>query len=277
MKQHYQLLIGCLIITAVGCSSAPSTPPSRYSQQHDSIPSRLPTAAELIEPEPRFEPPSRQGNRSYTLFGNTWHILESSENYVEEGIASWYGMKFHGHLTSNGETYDMYAMSAAHKTLPLPTYVRVTNLENQKSVVVRVNDRGPFHSNRIIDLSYVAAYKLGMLQSGTARVRVEALQPNSDNAALATTPPIQYQAVAQFYIQVHAGSDLSRLRAEAERLQSLYQVPATTQKNNGLYRVVLGPLAEPQSNELLLQLRKAGYPGAFRVPVPSPDQVGQQP
>src|SRR5690554_3980089 len=120
MKQHYQLLIGCLIITAVGCSSAPSTPPSRYSQQHDSIPSRLPTAAELIEPEPRFEPPSRQGNRSYTLFGNTWHILESSENYVEEGIASWYGVKFHGHLTSNGETYDMYAMSAAHKTLPLP-------------------------------------------------------------------------------------------------------------------------------------------------------------
>lgn len=276
MKPLYLFIIAALIIGMVGCSSAP--PPasqSRYSQQHDSIPSRLPTPEELVEPEPRFEPPSRQGNRSYSLFGNTWHILESSHNYVEEGVASWYGEKFHGHLTSNGETYDMYAMSAAHKTLPLPTYVRVTNLANQKSVVVRVNDRGPFHSNRIIDLSYVAAYKLDMLQSGTARVRIEALQPNQDNAALATPSPIQYQEIAQFYIQVHAGSDFVRLRSEAERLQHFYQVPATTQENNGLYRVVLGPLAEPQSNELLQQLRRAGYPDAFRVPIPPSEPSGQ--
>jgi rare lipoprotein A len=247
------------------CSSAP---PSRYSQKHDSIPSRLPSPEELVEPTPSFEPPSRQGNRTYSLFGKTWQILDSVDDFSQEGVASWYGEKFHGHLTSNGETYDMYAMSAAHKTLPLPTYVRVTNLNNNKSVVVRVNDRGPFHGNRIIDLSYVAAYKLDMLKSGTAKVRIEALQPNETNGALATTPPLTDTTAQQFYIQVHAGSDPERLKVEAEKLQNLYQVPATTQPNDGLYKLVLGPFAEPQTNSLLQQLRTQGYPDAFRVVVP---------
>lgn len=268
MMTSFRFVLTVMVIVLLNAcsSSAPST--SRYSQKHDSIPSRLPTADELVEPEPSFEAPSRQGNRTYSLFGNTWHILDDVSDFSQEGVASWYGEKFHGHLTSNGETYDMYAMSAAHKTLPLPTYVRVTNLDNDKSVVVRVNDRGPFHGNRIIDLSYVAAYKLDMLKSGTARVRIEALQPSSGNEALAVTPPLEMESIEQFYIQVHAGSDSARLQAEAERLQKLYQVPATTQPNNGLYRVVLGPLAEPQTNKLLEQLRKAGYPDAFRVAVP---------
>lgn len=252
-------------VTLAACSSAP---PSRYSQQHDSIPSRLPSPEELVEPTPSFEPPSRQGNRTYSLFGRTWHILDDVSEYTEEGVASWYGEKFHGHLTSNGETYDMYAMSAAHKTLPLPTYVRVTNLSNDKSVVVRVNDRGPFHDNRIIDLSYVAAYKLDMLKSGTAKVRVEVLQPATTNEALAITPPLQDNLGPQYYIQVHASSDHQRLQREAEKLQSLYQVPATTQPNDGLYKLVLGPFAEPQTNALLEQLRTQGYPDAFRVVVP---------
>src|SRR5690554_772424 len=189
MRYLYSLgLIGASLLL-VACSSSPEAP-SRYSQKHDSIPTQLPTAEQLVEPEPKFEARSRGGNKTYSLFGQTWHILDDISGFHEEGIASWYGEKFHGHLTSNGETYDMYAMSAAHKTLPLPTYVRVTNLENNKNVVVRVNDRGPFHHNRIIDLSYVAAYKLGMLKSGTARVHIEALHPQADNQALAATSPL---------------------------------------------------------------------------------------
>lgn len=262
-------LLGSLVLALLlsACSSSPEAP-SRYSQKHDSIPTRLPTAAELVEPAPRFEARSRGGNKTYSLFGQTWHILDDISGYHEEGIASWYGEKFHGHLTSNGETYDMYAMSAAHKTLPLPTYVRVTNLDNNKTVVVRVNDRGPFHHNRIIDLSYVAAYKLGMLKSGTARVHIEALQPQADNQALAATAPLAATQQQQYYIQLHAGSDKTRLQQEAQRLEEIYQVPATTQPNKGLYRLVLGPFVEPQTTELLEQLRRSGYPGAFRVALP---------
>ncbi len=260
------ILLSCASLLSA-CAGKPE-PASRYSQKHDSIPSRLPSPAELAEPTPTFEAPSRQGNRSYTLFGQTWHILDDISNYEETGTASWYGEKFHGHLTSNGETYDMYAMSAAHKTLPIPTYVRVTNLQNQKNVIVRVNDRGPFHGDRIIDLSYVAAYKLGMLATGTAPVKVEVLQPPQKNEALAATPPLAPSNLPEFYIQVHAGSDAKRLQNEAQSIQEKYGVPATTQPNNGLYRVVLGPFAANQTDELLEQLRQSGYPGAFRVAVP---------
>lgn len=125
---------------------------------------------------PRNEPLSSYGNpESYVVLGKRYFVMRSSHGYAEKGIASWYGKKFHGRRTSSGEKYDMYAMTAAHKTLPLPTYVRVTNLSNGRSVVVRVNDRGPFHQNRIIDLSYAAAQKLDMTSSGTALVEVRAV------------------------------------------------------------------------------------------------------
>jgi rare lipoprotein A len=127
---------------------------------------------------PRKEPLSPYGNPpEYQRDGVTYHVLKSAKGYDAEGIASWYGPEFQGKRTSSGEPYDMYAMTAAHKTLPLPTYVEVTNLENGRKVVVRVNDRGPFKKNRLIDLSYVAALKLGIVGSGTARVRVRALTP----------------------------------------------------------------------------------------------------
>jgi rare lipoprotein A len=113
----------------------------------------------------------------YRVFGETYRTLETSEGYEAEGIASWYGREFHGRPTSSGEPYDMYAMTAAHTTLPLPTYLEVVNLENGRRVVVRVNDRGPFLHGRILDLSYAAAWKLGMLESGTAPVRLRALEP----------------------------------------------------------------------------------------------------
>jgi rare lipoprotein A len=146
-------------------------------QIKDSVPDYVPNVEAIPEPEVKAERPSRYGNRSYAVLGKSYRVLASSEGYVEQGNASYYGNKFHGRLTSNQEVYDMYAFTAAHRSLPLPSYVRVTNLSNGKSVVVRVNDRGPFHANRIIDLSYAAAVKLDFIRQGTARVEVEALQP----------------------------------------------------------------------------------------------------
>ena len=125
----------------------------------------------------KLNPLLKRNKSPYTQFGKTYYVLNSSQGFRETGIASWYGSKFHGRRTSNGDVYNMYAMTAAHKTLPIPTYVRVTNQENRRSVIVRVNDRGPFHESRIIDLSYVAALKLGFAANGTAKVSVEALNP----------------------------------------------------------------------------------------------------
>ncbi|HEY0802323.1 MAG TPA: septal ring lytic transglycosylase RlpA family protein, partial [Steroidobacteraceae bacterium] len=140
-------------------------------------PAQTPPAAESVpDLVPRVEPRSRHGNPPfYDVFGKRYFVLSSNVGYVERGVASWYGPGFHKVRTSNGETYDMYAMTAAHRTLPLPVFVRVTNLQNGRSVVVRVNDRGPFVGNRIIDLSYTAASKLGMLRNGTAMVEVRSL------------------------------------------------------------------------------------------------------
>lgn len=127
---------------------------------------------------PVAEPRARYGNMAqYEAMGRTYRTLPSSVGYEAEGMASWYGEEFHGRRTSSGEPYDMYAMTAAHPTLPLPTYVEVVNLDNGRRVVVRVNDRGPFHADRIIDVSYAAAHRLGMIGRGTARVRIRALQP----------------------------------------------------------------------------------------------------
>ncbi len=156
-----------------GCASSP--PP---------VQDRAPTNAgkrdfsRIPDAVPRAEPKSRGGNpASYVVLGKRYQVLDSSEGFVQRGVASWYGSKFHGRLTSNGEVYDMYQMTAAHKTLPIPTYVQVTNLFTNRSVVVRVNDRGPFHDDRIIDLSYAAARKLGITGDGTALVEVRAIDP----------------------------------------------------------------------------------------------------
>ncbi|GAB3741370.1 hypothetical protein GCM10028794_27030 [Silanimonas algicola] len=144
----------------------------------------------IPEPVPRREPKSRYGNReTYSVLGRTYRVMDSAEGYEERGIASWYGYKFHGRHTSSRERYDMCAFTAAHKTLPLPTYVRVTNLDNGRSVVVRVNDRGPFHAGRIIDLSYAAATRLDMKQAGTARVEVRALMGPDDTLLADAVPP----------------------------------------------------------------------------------------
>ncbi len=172
------LLAATLILTA--CSGTPDYDSAnmdpnagRYAQDKDSIPLRLPTAEELRDAEPNVEPLSRGGNKPYNIYGVDYSPRTDIMEYSEIGTASWYGNKFHGHQTSNGEVYNVFAMTAAHKTLPLPSYVRVTNLENNTSAIVRVNDRGPFHQGRVIDLSYAAAYKLGIYPGGTGRVKVE--------------------------------------------------------------------------------------------------------
>ena len=158
----------------------------------DSAPDELPRVDLIPEPEVVAEPRSRYGNRSpYSVLGKSYRVLDSAEGYVGRGIASYYGKKFHGRRTSSLEVYDMYTFSAAHKTLPLPSYARVTNLQNGESVVVRVNDRGPFHEGRIIDLSYAAAVKLGIHRAGTAQVEVRALVPGAPApvAEVAAAPP----------------------------------------------------------------------------------------
>lgn len=162
------LLIAAVVLLA-GCAGPTMT-------QRDGPPASAPDPGSLPEIVPRNEPLSDSGNpESYTVMGQTFAVLDSAQGYAAEGIASWYGTKFHGRRTSSGEPYNMFAMTAAHTTLPLPTYVRVHNLENGRSTVVKVNDRGPFIDDRLIDLSYAAASRLGMQDQGTARVRVEAL------------------------------------------------------------------------------------------------------
>lgn len=155
--------------TAVMRAPDPSDTPRELTQGDlDAIPDAVPVAEER----------SRYGNPSeYEVDGKTYHVMDSADGYEQEGIASWYGPDFQGKRTSSGEPYDMYLMTAAHRTLPIPTYLEVTNLDNGRTVVVRVNDRGPFHSDRILDLSYVAARKLGIVGPGTGRVRIRALVP----------------------------------------------------------------------------------------------------
>jgi len=180
---------GCAVVGYPGGSPA-WAPPSPQGRPADSAGTER--AAEDRTPDdvtesflasvpdavPVQEERSRYGNPTeYEVMGRTYRVMGTSSGYEAEGMASWYGPDFQGRRTSSGEPYDMYAMTAAHPTLPLPTYVEVTNVENGRTVVVRVNDRGPFHPDRIIDLSYVAAWKLGMVGHGTARVRVRALEP----------------------------------------------------------------------------------------------------
>ena len=209
-----------------GCSSAPQkseqpvpegkAPPTKGGYYKDDGPGEKPppNLASIPDAVPRSEPLHRYANRPYQVFGKDYTPIGSHQPYRESGVASWYGKKFHGQKTSSGETYDMYGMSAAHRTLPIPSYARVTNLANGKSVVVRVNDRGPFHSERIIDLSYAAAYKLGYVAAGSAKVEVENVAPGQTVPA----PTAESQNVAESrntYIQVGAFS--SRENAEDYR------------------------------------------------------------
>ncbi|MEX0584963.1 MAG: septal ring lytic transglycosylase RlpA family protein [Natronospirillum sp.] len=235
---------GALETSSGGRSSSDDPNAGRYSMAQDAG-GRTLTEAEIPDIEVVFEAPSRGGNSDYTLFGKRYRIMAAAEGYRQEGTASWYGKKFHGHTTSNGETYDMYKLSAAHTTLPLPSYVRVTNLDNGKEVVVRVNDRGPFHENRIIDMSYAAAVRLGFSDQGTASVRVEALIPD------------QIQE-AQYWLQFGAfREEGSAQRASSEVSRTLNE-RASVDNSSGLYRVRIGPLPQSRAESLQREWESKG-------------------
>ena len=273
-----------LILLLNACSS------DRYKQKHDSTPARLPSQAELKDAIARAEPYSRGGNKDYHVFGKPYKVLTSAHGFQQTGTASWYGKKFHGHLTSNGEIYDMYTMSAAHKNLPLPTYLKVTNTANNKSVIVRVNDRGPFHQSRIIDLSYSAAYKLDMLKTGTAQVSITAITnfdkktnqmsiqqkviDNDESVTLyqSTVPDTStvidsinpLMGIATPYIQVFATRKKELAINTARKLKVDYKQQTRYPEQAGLYRVQIGPIQDLATlNALLLVLKENGYPNAY--------------
>ena len=287
--------IALALLIVAGCrSTTPTTrvPPS--TQNPPSVPTAVPgqavppSPAARIAPEsvpdavPRVEPRSASGNPPfYEVFGKRYYVLPSSVGYLERGVASWYGPGFHEVRTSAGEPYDMYGMTAAHKTLPLPAYVRVINLQNGRSVVVRVNDRGPFVGNRIIDLSYTAAAKLDMLRGGTAMVEVRAIDPTAPEHALgssapgpampstaaltaAAPPPAAVPTViAPLYIQAGAFAD----PANAERLVAKLRgggygsvfVRENDMAGRKMYRVRIGPIADvPEFDRVVAALEHVG-------------------
>ncbi len=231
---------------------------------------------------PRPEPRSRYGNGPvYEVFGKKYIVMDSSSGYRERGVASWYGKKFHGNLTAMREPYDMYSMTAAHKTLPLPSYVRVRNLSNGRSVVVRVNDRGPFVSNRIIDLSYSAALKLDMVTDGTSLVEVEAISfdepagdrptwlSSAESSGSVETPPAATDA-NRVFVQIGAFSS----RENADQQLGLLRaggigtgfVLADTRAEPPIYRVRVGPISGVAHYDLLIvELDKLGIVDPYLV------------
>ncbi len=244
------------------------------------------TQVKPVEPKP--ETPSRYGNpKSYEVYGQVYHVLPSATNFKQKGVASWYGSNFHGRRTSSGETYDMLKLTAAHKTLPIPCYVRVINHDNGRQIIVRVNDRGPFLKSRIIDLSYAAAYKLGMAEKGTANVSIETIAFNTQSKAastskssaiskppakpamtgLATLPPKVLKVAANTaqgdkkrFVQVGAYS--SRQRANqlktilAREIQLPVNISVIKRSGKKLYRVRIGPIDDPSMAQKLVETIK---------------------
>ena len=237
-----------------------TAPKSRYAVEHDFAPLRPISPEEVVDAMPKPDPILAVGNMSpYVIGGVTYEVLKDHRNYSERGIASWYGAKFHGRATSSMELYDMCSFTAAHKTLPLPSYARVTNLDNGRSVVVRVNDRGPFHEGRVVDLSYVAALKLGVYETGTARVEVEAIGPQ-DHVVL---PPAPVRADGRVYLQLGAFGERANaesLRNQLLRVGERAEIRQSTEQGRHIYRVRLGPLANPErAEETKARLRLAGF------------------
>ena len=255
------LAAACLALSA--CSS---TPPA--SVDTDSAPSSSATPSELPpDAVPRREPRSRYGNPAfYEVYGVRYEVMDSSHGYHERGVASWYGTKFHGKATSSQEPYDMHAMTAAHKTLPLPTYVRVRNLSNNRSVVVRVNDRGPFIDNRIIDLSYAAATKLDMVRAGTSLVEVTAINLDAPAAEARPTASTVESAAApaeSLFVQAGAFGDVNNARRRYSLLRENGIDKAFVHRDESrqppLYRIRVGPIGSvAEFDEMVDRLKTLG-------------------
>lgn len=263
-------LVLALALVLTACGGAPRrSPPSRPAPVPSQVPPPPANLAAIPDAVPRAEPRTRRGNPpSYEVLGKRYTVMASEVGYKERGVASWYGPNFHAKSTSNGDPYDMYAMTAAHKTLPIPSYVRVTNLGNGRSVVLRVNDRGPFVDNRIIDLSYTAAWKLDMLRSGTAFVEVEALlpgQPAVVAAQIAPPPPPPLAATRGWYVQAGAFAVEDNAVRLVARLKAA-GIADVTLRNPGrdgtLWRVRIGPVADVAAyDQMISRLSALGVEG----------------
>lgn len=270
-KQHawssWLALIGGLVLLSacvqkdVKDSDPVSKPPhnpndGRYTQDKDSGPETEVDFSHIPDAVPRHEVRTRAGNKNpYTVLGKTYHLIKDETAYRERGYASWYGKKFNGFHTSNGEIYDMYAMTAAHKTLPIPSYVRVTSASNGKSVVVRVNDRGPFHAGRIIDLSYAAAQRIGIHKTGTGLVDVEIVLPG-DDAPIPRRPdknsmaPIEAALPKGTYLQIGAFSNDNAAKQFAASVGGELTYPVivnTSVTPKHVYRVRVGPFTDAKN------------------------------
>ena len=243
---------------------------SRYRSSADSIPDGPPPdVSNLPEPVPKVEPRSLYGNKSpYSVLGRTYTVLPTARGYDERGIASFYGSKFHGYKTSSLEDYDMYKFTAASKVLPLPSYARVTNLQNGKSVIVRVNDRGPFHEDRVIDLSYAAAVKIGIWPKGTGLVEVQGIDPSAPPQEEAPPPPLVSATPAHapsIYLQVGAFSDAANAERVAAQLRvanfAPVQVSDATISGRLVHRVRVGPLSDVDSaDQVSTKIEQMGLP-----------------
>ncbi|EGU40040.1 septal ring lytic transglycosylase RlpA family protein [Vibrio scophthalmi] len=274
MKSLYKFAAFALVSSVmVGCSSSPSepeptptTPPlsesdryqaERYDLEQDIAPAQPMSVEHIEEVVPQYEPYSLGGTKDYTVRGQRYHIIKDPKGFKEKGQASWYGKKFHGHSTSIGEVYDMYSMSAAHKELPLPSYVKVTNTDNGKSTIVRVNDRGPFHPGRIIDLSFAAATKLDVIRTGTANVEIEVItveKPQSE----------QQKSLPKYQIQVASSSHKDRVETLAKDLSQKLSVGSLVNSDKEIHRVILGPFDDYNlTQKTLEQVKLLGYSSAF--------------
>ena len=247
------ILGGCAFALPVPLpEAAPSAPTAAQpeaiaSAQEDYAPPAPPVGLALLpDPVVRETPKSLRGNRPYQVWGRHYQVLDSAEGYDKRGLASWYGAKFNGRETSSGEVYDMFELTAAHRSLPLPTYVRVTNTENGKSTVVRVNDRGPFHPERIIDLSYAAAVKLGFHDHGVAPVRVQAVAPQADDGAALEDAPL--------FVRAGRFEDFRKAAAAQEALAPLVPGEAYVIRADDAFTVRIGPLETARQTERLTAL-----------------------
>jgi rare lipoprotein A len=230
-------------------------------------------AKDIPDAVPQVEPKSRYGNPpSYVVLGKRYHVLKSAHCYKAKGKASWYGTMFHERLTSSREPYNMYKMTAANKVLPLPTYVRVHNLDNGRTIIVKVNDRGPFHVDRVIDLSFAAAKRMGMIAKGTANVEIEAIDPRHPNASCDAPQANIKKATgkAQPYLQFGAYGTKNTADKLANRLvphsEDGVYVRESQANNNPLYKVQVGPFTDAAAaNTAMIKFKQLGFNGVFTV------------
>jgi rare lipoprotein A len=266
LKQLFTSWVMMVVVLSLLSSCAPTRyPPGHAKQQGDASTPTLGAGGYVKRGKP------------YQISGKWYHPLASGDSYDEEGVASWYGKKFHGKMTANGETYDMYAMTAAHTTLPMPAFVLVTNLNNGKQVKVRVNDRGPFVKSRLIDLSYSAAKALGYTEQGTARVRVQIIQSSSVKSLPTPTPVASSAPVASLsivehkkaYVQVGAFGERANADGVLQELNSSLQSDYPKlhiQDAPGVYRVRMGPFDSDESAASALNdVKGFGYDAAMVI------------